>query len=291
MKFRAIMTDKVHIRELLNIVTTLSRINRNIIINVQPSKLVLQIETDAETGQCLWGEIDAAEREGFFSEYVMDGIDDQYNQIYLTVGATNLVRALSWHHSIDYLKLKLEKTDMVYLAVELTGVLHNVEVFMCPKVNHQIPVTVVPRSEWKHFNLPQTVKYDLTTTLPSLKSLRALMEKKKHLSPAVTVYATDAGELSLVVETDIVTVGSHYKGLQSSWCAGHPPSGNGDSSPPLTDAACRVDSKKLSTILESINCCDLKMVANIKHERLLNIRFEIKHNVFMSFILPAVGFD
>ncbi|XP_055531533.1 checkpoint protein HUS1 [Wyeomyia smithii] len=285
MKFRAIVTDNVHIRELLNIVTTLSRINRNIIINVQPSKVVLQIEADVETGQCLWCEIDAADRGAFFSEYVMDGIDEQHNQFYLTVVAANLVRALSWNHSIDYLKLKLEKTELVYLAVEMTGVSHNEEDFMCPKVNHQIPVTVVPRSEWNHFNLPQTVQYDLTTTLPSIKSLRALMEKKKNLSPAVTVYATATGELSLVVETDIVTVGSHYKGLESSWCAGRPPAANGE------DAACRVDSKKLSTILESINCCNLRMVANIKHEHLFNIRFEIKDNVFISFILPAIDFD
>lgn len=296
MKFRAVITDTLCMRELLDIVTTFSRISRNIAINIQPKKVIIQIEGDVEAGQCLWCEIDATDRSGFFSEFVMDGVDEQHNQIYLMAAASNLVQALSYtrNNSMDYVKMKLVKTDVACLAVEMSGIVHNESDVMNPKVQHQIPVTVVPRSEWSNFDLPLDMVYDLTVMLPSVKSLKGLMDKKKNMSPSVTIYATLAGELSLVVETDIVTVASHFKGLQ---CArGKPPDTDGQTTvdpeeEQTLEASCKVDAKKLSTLLESVDFCESKMIANIKNEHLLKIKFELREKVFMNFILPAVDFE
>lgn len=296
MKFRAVITDSVHMRELLNVVTIFSRINKNLIINIQPSKVLIQIETEVEASQCLWCEIDAGEQgrrssQGYFSEYVMDGVDKEHNQIYLAVVAAHMVRALSYvrNNAVDYLKFKLVKTDRACLAVELSGTSHNDSDIMCPKLQHDIPVTIAPRSEWRNFELPFDTVYDLTMLLPTVKSLRGLLDKKKNISPSVTIYATLAGELSLVVETDIVTVASHYRGLQCS--RARPPDEEDSEAEPLTEAACKVDAKKLATLFESVNFCDMKMIANIKNEHLFNVKFEIKDNVFINFILPAVDFE
>ncbi|XP_058837334.1 checkpoint protein HUS1 [Topomyia yanbarensis] len=294
MKFRAIINDTIHMRELFNIITTCSRINRNIVINVQPSKFFIQIETEVEAAQCLWCEIDASNRSGFFSEYVMDGVDEAHNQIFLTALAANLVRALSSlrNTSVNDVKLKLVKTDIACLMVEINGIMNNDSDVMCPKIQHAIPVTVAPRSEWKNFNLPLDMDYDLTIVMPSFKSLQGLIDKMKNLAPAVTIYVTLAGELSLVVETDVVTVGSHYKRLQSG--RARRPNNADDAAEEvesLTEAACRVDSKKLATLLESLNCFNMKMIANIKHETLFNVTYEMKDNVFMNFVLPAVEFE
>ncbi|XP_062561524.1 checkpoint protein HUS1 [Armigeres subalbatus] len=291
MKFRAVITDTLCMRELLDIVTTFSRINRNIAINIQPTKVLIQIDGEVEAGQCLWCEIDASDRNGFFSEFVMDGVDKEHNQIYLMAAATNLVQALSYtkNNSMDYVKLKLVKTDVACLAVEMSGIVHNESDIMNPKVQHQIPVTVVPRSEWHNFSLPLDMVYDLTVLLPSVKSLKGLMDKKKNMSPSVTIYATLAGELSLVVETDVVTVASHFKGLQ---CArGKPPGAADELEDESLEAACKVDAKKLSTLLESVDFCETKMIANIKNEHLLKIKFELREKAFMNFILPAVDFE
>ncbi|XP_065073442.1 checkpoint protein HUS1 [Ochlerotatus camptorhynchus] len=292
MKFRAVITDTLCMRELLDIVTTFSRINRNIAINIQPSKVIIQIEGEVEAGQCLWCEIDASNRNGFFSEFVMDGVDAEHNQIYLMAATSNLVQALSYtrNNTMDYVKMKLVKTDVACLEVEMSGIVHNESDIMNPKVQHQIPVTVVPRSEWGNFDLPLDMVYDLTVMLPSVKSLKGLMDKKKNMSPSVTIYATLAGELSLVVETDVVTVASHFKGLQ---CARAKPPDGGETEPEqeTLEAACKVDAKKLSTLLESVDFCETKMIANIKNEHLLKIKFEMREHVFMNFILPAVDFE
>uniref|UniRef100_A0A8D8D9S7 Checkpoint protein n=1 Tax=Culex pipiens TaxID=7175 RepID=A0A8D8D9S7_CULPI len=295
MKFRAVITDSVHMRELLNVVTIFSRINKNLIINIQPAKVVIQIETEVEASQCLWCEIDAGEQgrssQGYFSEYVMDGVDKEHNQIYLAVVAAHMVRALSYvrNNAVDYLKFKLVKQDRACLAVEFSGTSHNDSDIMCPKLQHDIPVTIAPRSEWRNFELPFDTVYDLTMLLPTVKSLRGLLDKKKNISPSVTIYATLAGELSLVVETDIVTVASHYRGLQCS--RARPPDEEDSEAEPLTEAACKVDAKKLATLFESVNFCDMKMIANIKNDHLFNVKFEIKDNVFINFILPAVDFE
>lgn len=290
MKFRAVITDSINIRELLNVATIFSRINKNLIINIQPSKVIIQIETEVEASQCLWCEIDAS---GYFSEYVMDGVDAEHNQIYLAVVAANLVRALSYAktNAVDYVKFKLVKTDIACLAVEFCGTsLNDSETVMTPKVKHDIPVTIAPRSEWRNFKLPLDAVYDLTVLLPTVNSLRGLLDKKKNISPSVTIYATLAGELSLVVETDVVTVASHYRGLQCNR-ARPPMDRDVTEEPPLTEAACKVDTKKLANLFESVNFYDMKMVANVKNEQLFNVKFELKENVFISFILPAVDFE
>ncbi|XP_019529727.3 checkpoint protein HUS1 [Aedes albopictus] len=294
MKFRAVITDTLCMRELLDIVTTFSRITRNIAINIQPSKVIVQIEGDVEAGQCLWCEIDASDRKGFFSEFVMDGVDAEHNQIYLMAAASNLVQALSYSksNSMDYIKIKLVKTDVACLAVEMSGIVHNESDVMNPKVQHHIPVTVAPRSEWSNFDLPLEMVYDLTVMLPSVKALKGLMDKKKNMSPSVTIYATLGGELSLVVETDVVTVASHFKNLQCR--RGKPPDGahdRGEEEQENLEAACKVDSKKLFTLFDSVDFCETKMIANIKNEHLLKIRFEMREKGFMNFILPAVDFE
>ncbi|XP_058466488.1 checkpoint protein HUS1 [Malaya genurostris] len=293
MKFRAVIIDTIHMRELLNIITTCSRINRNFAINIKPSKMFIQIETNVEAAQFLWCEIDTSNRNGFFSEYVMDGVDEEHNEIYLTGQSANFVRALSTlkNTPVNYMKLKLIKTDLAYLMVEISGTVNNDGEIICPKIQHSIPVTVVPRSEWISFHLPLNMDYHLTTSMPSIKSLQGLLDKMKNLSPSVTIYVTLAGEFSLVVETDVVTVGSHYKGLQSGLAQSLDTADATEETETLTEAACRVDSKKLCTLLECLNCFDMKMMANIKNQISFNVKYEIRDNVFMNFVLPAVEFE
>ncbi|XP_055628127.1 checkpoint protein HUS1 [Toxorhynchites rutilus septentrionalis] len=288
MKFRAIITNYVNMRELIDILTTFARINKFLVINIQPKKFIIQTETEVESGQCLWCEIDATSREGFFSDYVMDGVDQSHNQIFLTVTAISLVQALSYirGNAVEYLKIKLAKATIACLAIEISGTCHIETDVVRPKVQHEVPVTVVPRSEWSNFELPLEMMYDLSMLLPSFKSLKGLIDKKKNISPAITVYCTLAGEFSLVVETSVVTVASHYKGLECAR-ARTTDANSGD----IREAACKVDSKKLANLLESIHFYDMKMFANIKNDQLLNIMFEMKDGVFLNLVLPAVDFE
>ncbi|XP_053659083.1 checkpoint protein HUS1 [Anopheles marshallii] len=293
MKFRAVISDGINIKEFLNVITTFSRMEKNLIINVQPKKLLLQIESEAYDGQYLWCDIDASLREGFFSEYIMDGIDNEHNQIYMICLASSFLRALSYvrNNAVDYIKLKLIKTHMPCLAVEMSATISNDQDVLTPKIQHAIPITVVPRNEWNQYEIPLEVEYDLSIAMPSAKSLRMLLDKKKNLAPTVTLYATLSDELSLVVETEVVTVASHYRNLK---CA--PARKTTDQQPHeqltnLSEASCRVDTKKLAALFETINFYDMVMTANIRHEQALNIRFDMRQNAFVNYILPATNFE
>uniref|UniRef100_A0A182Y728 Checkpoint protein n=1 Tax=Anopheles stephensi TaxID=30069 RepID=A0A182Y728_ANOST len=294
MKFRAVMNDGINIKEFLNVISTFSRMQKNLIINVQPGKLILQIESEAYDGQYLWCEIDASLRDGFFSEYIMDGIDSEHNQIYMTCLAASFLRALSYvrNNPVDYIKLKLIKTHMPCLAVEMSATISNDQDVLTPKIQHAIPITVVPRSEWNQYEIPHEVEYDLSIAMPSAKSLRTLLDKKKNLAPTVTLYATLNDELSLVVETEVVTVASHYRNLKCvparKPTGGHEPQ---DQPTNLSEASCRVDTKKLATLFETINFYDMIMTANLRHEQALNIRFDMRQNAFVNYILPATNFE
>uniref|UniRef100_A0A182N399 Checkpoint protein n=1 Tax=Anopheles dirus TaxID=7168 RepID=A0A182N399_9DIPT len=293
MKFRAVMNDGINIKELLNVISTFARMQKSLIINVQPTKLILQIETEASDGQYLWCEIDATRQEGFFSEYIMDGIDSEHNQIYMVCQATSFLRALSYvrNNAVDYVKLKLIKTHMPCLAVEMcTTISTNEQEVIMPKIQHSIPVTIVARNEWCQYDIPLEVGYDLSIAMPSAKSLRALLDKKKNLAPTVTLYATLNDELSLVVETEVVTVASHYRNLK---CV--PARTDGQTADEqltnLSEASCRVDTKKLASLFETINFYDVVMTANVRHEQALNIRFDMRQNAFVNYILPATNFE
>uniref|UniRef100_A0A182PGH7 Checkpoint protein n=1 Tax=Anopheles epiroticus TaxID=199890 RepID=A0A182PGH7_9DIPT len=292
MKFRAVLNDSINIKELLNVISTFSRIQKNLIINVQPSKLILQIESEAYDGQYLWCEIDTTLRDGFFSEYLMDGIDSEHNQIYMTCLATSFLRALSFvrNNTVEYVKLKLIKTHMPCLAVEMSATISSEQDVITPKIQHAIPVTVVPRTEWNQYEMPLEIEYDLSIAMPSIKSLRGLLDKKKNLAPTVTLYATLNDELSLVVETEVVTVASHYRNLKCT--PARRLGADQDANPThLSEACCRVDTKKLAALFETLNFYDVIMTASIRHEQALNIRFDMRENAFVNFILPATNFE
>ncbi|XP_053670467.1 checkpoint protein HUS1 [Anopheles nili] len=292
MKFRAVMTDSVIIKEFLNVIGTFSRMQKNLIINVQPTKMMLLIDSETYDGQYLWCEIDATNRDGFFSEYIMDGINSEHNQIYMTCQANSFLRALSYvrNNTVDYIKLKLVKTHMACLSVEMATTISNEQDYMTPKIQHAIPVTVVPRSEWNQFDIPLEVEYDLTIVMPSVKSLRTLLDKMKNLAPTVTLYATLNDELSLVVETEVVTVASHYKNLKCGPVRHNCPEPT-EQLTNLSEACCRVETKKLASLFETINFYEAIMTANLRHEQALNIRFDLLQNAFVNYILPATNFD
>ncbi|ETN67774.1 mitotic and DNA damage checkpoint protein hus1 [Anopheles darlingi] len=294
MKFRAVISDYTHVKEFCNLISTLSRMQKNLIINIQPSKVMLQIEAEACDGQFLWCDIDATNREGFFSQYDMDGVDAGHNQIYMVTVGTSFVRALSYvrNNCVEYVKLKLIRTSLMpCLSVEMAGTISNQSEAdaISSKMQHSLPITIVPRNEWDQYELPLEMPYDLSIAMPSIRSLRALLDKKKTLAPTVTLYTTMNDEMSLIVETDLVTVASHYRHLK---CVPAVQRSTGDEQfTHLSEACCRVDSKKLAAIFEIISMSDVVVTANVRHELALNICFDMHQMCSLNYILPATNFD
>lgn len=100
---------------------------------------------------------------------------------------------------------------------------------------HDIPVTVVPRRLWSDYLEPETIDPDvghkychinirvcksfppflfqIAVHLPHLRLLKNIVERMKNLANMVTLHVTSEGLLTLTVETDTVSVTSHFDDL------------------------------------------------------------------------------
>lgn len=150
---------------------------------------------------------------------------------------------------------------------------------------HDVPVTLISTRDWSEYRIPAVPKSDvgsvlfqirctnaadsskeflflsqITIQLPSLKSLRALTDKMKNLSPTLTVCANTNGDLSFIVETDSATVVSKYFNLtveekiaadeeNNTETDQENNEQNGQASPALV--TCQIDTKQLSHCFSS----------------------------------------
>ncbi|CAN7952085.1 unnamed protein product, partial [Ixodes pacificus] len=81
-------------------------------------------------------------------------------------------------------------------------------------VVHDVPVSVIPRRLWGNFAEPEVEVADIITHMPSLKVLKTIVEKMKNLNTYVTICISTDREMTMSVQTDMVTVTTHFKGLQ-----------------------------------------------------------------------------
>lgn len=91
----------------------------------------------------------------------------------------------------------------------------------------------------------------MSVQLPTLRSLRTLMDKMKNLAAMLTICTTSNGDLSFIVETDSAMVVSRYYNLILETTTGDDDSvrpNNGE----LQEITCLVDSKQLAMCFASI---------------------------------------
>ncbi|KAF1373342.1 hypothetical protein PFLUV_G00259540 [Perca fluviatilis] len=84
-------------------------------------------------------------------------------------------------------------------------------------VTHDVPVDVIPRRLWNEFKEPSMPDFDASIYLPPLKTLKNIVDRMKNLSNFLVMEANLSGEMNLKIETDLVSVTTHFKDL------GNPP--------------------------------------------------------------------
>lgn len=90
----------------------------------------------------------------------------------------------------------------------------------------------------------------MSIQLPSLRSLRSLLDKMKNLAPSLTICSTSNGDLSLIVETESAMVVSRYYNLMLETTNGDDSTRAKDGE--LVEISCMVDSKQLAMCCASI---------------------------------------
>ncbi|KAM4792737.1 checkpoint protein HUS1 isoform 3-T3 [Cyanocitta cristata] len=114
----------------------------------------------------------------FFDEFQMEGVAAEHNEIYLELVPENLSRALKTAQSAKAVKIKLTNKH-------------------CPCLRVAVELVSI--------------------YLPVLKTMKSVVERMKNLSNFIVIEANLSGEMNLKIETDLVSVTTHFKDL------GNPP--------------------------------------------------------------------
>ncbi|XP_049525604.1 checkpoint protein HUS1-like isoform X2 [Dermacentor silvarum] len=250
MKFRGRIVDIVCIQQLSKIVHTVSKLAKDVTLRITTDCVYFILNEDAVSGGgWLWADIP---QETLFQEYNMQGVSDEFNEIYLDVVADHIVKALKSAAAAKSLKVKLTKrqTPCLSFEIELPSL-----VSTSRTVVHDVPVSVIPRRLWNNFAQPDVEEGDTITI------------------------SSDHG-MTVSVQTDMVTVTTHFKGLQ------FPLSGDGTISHAGVYEA-RIDLRKLVPVLLAQQLNPRQVTCKIAHKKLCHITFNHDYGS-LQYLLPCV---
>ncbi|XP_076429238.1 checkpoint protein HUS1B [Peromyscus maniculatus bairdii] len=275
MKFRARITSKSFLELFIQVSGTVARLTKVCVLRMCPDSLCFCPTGMLGEGQ-LWGEV----RRGVFRHFCMEGVSEEFNEIYLELKSEHLARAVRNAGSASSLKLQLTNKRRPCLTVV-------VELASCPghtrAMVHDLPVKVLPRRWWKEYTEPRVRASDVSVYLPALKTLKNMVERMANMGDRVLVEANLNGKMNLSVETDAVTIKSYFKNL------GNPPKavlGVTQGKDPENMVQVRVDNRKLLLFFEGQQINPTMALCNIVSNTLLHLVL-VHDDISLQYFIPA----
>lgn len=125
-----------------------------------------------ESVPVLWAELSQSH---FFSEYIMSGVSEEQNEIYLECESAMLARSLSsLRLQSKSVKIKLTNKLQPCLTFEIELSSSNVESRQCV---HDVPVRVLPRKEWNDYKVPDISEFDVSFIFIELKVINLYINR------------------------------------------------------------------------------------------------------------------
>lgn len=221
-------------------------------------------------------------QENFFSEFQMEGVSEENNEIYLELTSENLARALKTAQNARALKIKLTNKHFPCLtvSVELLSSSSSSRI-----VVHDIPIKVIPRRLWKDLQEPFIPDSDVSICLPALKTMKSVVDKMRNISNHLVIEANLKGELNLKIETESVCVTTHFKDLENPLLPSDSVSQNRH---PDDMAKVHIDIRKLLQFLAGQQVAPTKAVCNIVNNRTIHFDLLLE-DVSLQYFIPALS--
>ncbi|XP_005066476.1 checkpoint protein HUS1B [Mesocricetus auratus] len=276
MKFRAKITSKSILELFIQVSGTVARLAKVCVLRVCPDRLCFCPAGLLGEAQ-LWGEV----KRGVFRHFCMEGVSEEFNEIYLELKSEHLARAVRNAGNASALKLQLTNKQRPCLTVV-------VELASCPghsrAMVHDLPVKVLPRRWWKECAEPWVPASDVSVHLPALRTLKNMVERMATVDDRVLVEANLNGKMSLSVETDVVTIKSYFKNLRN------PPNavpGVPQGEDPENMAQVSVDNRKLLLFFEGQQQINPTLaLCNILSNTLLHLVL-VHDDISLQYFIPA----
>ncbi|CAL8399224.1 unnamed protein product [Arctogadus glacialis] len=285
MKFRSKIIDIGCLNHFTRVVTTISKLTKTCVLRLTPDNLYFVLSGKVGNGGVgLWCELSQAK---FFDEFQLEGVSAEANEICLELAPDNLSRALKTAQNAKTVKIKLTKKHCpcLTIAAELPTMSSTSRV-----VTHDIPVDVIPKRLWNDFKEPSMPDFDVSIYMPPLKIMKNVVDRMKNLSNFLVIEANMNGEMNLKIETDLVSVTTHFRDL------GNPPWAGGDGSQagansqrdPETMVQARVDVRKLQQFLMGQQFNPSKAMCNIVQNTIIHLIL-LYEDVSLQYFIPAVA--
>ncbi|ALC45385.1 Hus1-like [Drosophila busckii] len=283
MKFRAQIQDALYMREFQGIIATLSKLAKDCVMILGRERLhfIVNEEHSSTSAPLVWITIAARD---YFPEYKMTPARDDQEFIVLAMSASHLNRAFAALRSggsstVLSCKMKLQMIQFPCLSVIAT--VTSPSSAEPREVVHDVPVAIIPASDWSAYMLPKVPSAQFVLCLSSMRLLRSLIDKLKNISPNLVFHGSAAGELNLVAESDMATITTRFKRLLQSMAATETPS-------TVTESSCSVDSRKTSAFFNALQLPNEELNIGIDNEHCIHLQLDIRENVILHSILPAV---
>lgn len=283
MKFRALINDQHVMKELLNVILALSKLTKKCIMKISSQTIHFIVNEDTSNSSPLvWAELCT---EQIFTEYLMEGVNDQHQNIMLSFSPANFAKAISMLRSgAKYCKIKLTNVQYPCLTIDM-----EVQSSLSDRyrqIVHDVPVTVIPRVDWCVYPVPEIPNSDIFLTLASSRTIRSHIDKLKNHSPTISFYAKSNGEMSVAAETELMTITTRYRNLDVNKIKAK---GKRRESGTL-EASCTVSCKKMAIFFSSLQFQTPEWSCGITTDNVVHVQIDVSHGLTFHSIIPAVYF-
>jgi len=150
-------------------------------------------------------------------------------------------------------------------------------------VLQEVPVELLSAQQLSQYVEPTVGDPEVHIMMPPLKSVRSVVDRMKNVSEHLIISANMGGDLSLIVEENMVKITTFYKNLEHPIIEGRtPPPHN-----PNISAEVKVDIKKFIRFLycyqvmpQNVICCIVKDKAVVFHVLL--------QDLYLTYYLPVI---
>ncbi|KAI9355022.1 checkpoint protein Hus1/Mec3 [Zopfochytrium polystomum] len=237
MKFR---TKIVNPSILFKIGQALEKVHKTWVLKLGPDRIQFII-ANPDQGLQTYSQINLSH---VFDEYRIESLNQ--NQILLEVPGEHWVRSLrSAQQTSDTMMKLTKKNGLPILSLSITT---NSRTGKSMYLIQDIPVRVLTQDQAQDLREPKVPEPEVNIIMPSLLSVRNIVDRMKALSNDLTVSANNSGEFTLRAETDLVSVETFYKDLINPEIE-IPESGSRESSSnkdPKAFVECNVDVKEFA---------------------------------------------
>ncbi|KAL8165734.1 UNVERIFIED_CONTAM: DNA damage checkpoint control protein, partial [Gekko kuhli] len=263
---------------------TIAKLTKTCALRLTVDKLYFILSDKvANGGVGMWCELSQG---SFFDEFQMEGVAAEHNEIYLELTPENLARAFKTAQNAKAVKIKLtnKHCPCLTVAVELPSLSSSSRI-----VTHDIPVRVIPRKLWSDYREPVVPDFDVSIYLPVLKTMKSIVERMKNLSNSIVIEANLNGDMNLKIETELVSVATHFKELGNPpWVSGNGSQNSTQERDPEIMAEARIDIKKLLQFLAGQQVNPTKALCNIVSKRIVHFIL-LQEEVSLQYFIPALA--